>query len=67
MILAFPSLSLLRLFAREEKLAEHAKALKVTSGTELDAELGPVISKQVHTRVRFLIYQVFHSRERGRG
>jgi hypothetical protein len=54
---------LLDLFAREEKLVEHAKALKVTSGTEPDAELGPVISKQVHSRVRFLTYQVFHSRE----
>ncbi|XP_065870136.1 methylmalonate-semialdehyde dehydrogenase [acylating], mitochondrial-like isoform X2 [Euphorbia lathyris] len=31
----------------EEKLVESAKALKVTAGTEPDAELGPVISKQV--------------------
>ncbi|KAJ6716404.1 METHYLMALONATE-SEMIALDEHYDE DEHYDROGENASE [ACYLATING] MITOCHONDRIAL-LIKE ISOFORM X1 [Salix koriyanagi] len=39
----------------EEKLAEHAKALKVTSGTELDAELGPVISKQAKEQISKLI------------
>ena len=32
---------------REDKLVERAKALKVTAGTEPDADLGPVISKQV--------------------
>lgn len=32
---------------REYKLLEHAKAIKVTAGTEPDAELGPVVSKQV--------------------
>ncbi|KAH1208020.1 Methylmalonate-semialdehyde dehydrogenase [acylating], mitochondrial [Glycine max] len=31
----------------ESKLVEHAKALKVNVGTEPDADLGPVISKQV--------------------
>ncbi|KAJ6895091.1 hypothetical protein NC651_021544 [Populus alba x Populus x berolinensis] len=54
-ILALPSLSLLDLFAREEKLVEHARALKVTSGTEPDAELGPVISKQEKERIITLI------------
>ncbi|KAL9333730.1 hypothetical protein Peur_073869 [Populus x canadensis] len=39
----------------EEKLVEHAKALKVTSGTEPDAELGPVISKQEKERIITLI------------
>lgn len=34
-------------FSREDKLVERAKALKVNSGTEPDADLGPVISKQV--------------------
>ncbi|MCD7457449.1 Methylmalonate-semialdehyde dehydrogenase [Datura stramonium] len=31
----------------EEKLLERAKTLKVSAGTEPDADLGPVISKQV--------------------
>ncbi|KAH9608120.1 hypothetical protein KSS87_021794 [Heliosperma pusillum] len=31
----------------ESKLVERAKALKVTAGTEPDADVGPVISKQV--------------------
>lgn len=35
-------------FSREDKLVECAKALKVNAGMEPDAELGPVISKQVH-------------------
>lgn len=35
------------LFSREDKLVEHAKAIKVNAGTEPDADLGPVISKQV--------------------
>ncbi|KAG6762526.1 hypothetical protein POTOM_033034 [Populus tomentosa] len=39
----------------EEKLVEHARALKVTSGTEPDAELGPVISKQEKERIITLI------------
>ncbi|XP_015574178.2 methylmalonate-semialdehyde dehydrogenase [acylating], mitochondrial isoform X3 [Ricinus communis] len=39
----------------EEKLVEHAKALKVTAGTEPDAELGPVISKQAKERICTLI------------
>lgn len=33
---------------------EHAKALKVTAGTEPDAHLGPVISKQVHSWISIL-------------
>lgn len=36
------------LFSREDKLVEHAKAIKVNEGTESDADLGPVISKQVN-------------------
>lgn len=32
---------------RETKLIEGAKALKVNAGTEPDADLGPVISRQV--------------------
>ncbi|CAK7330385.1 unnamed protein product [Dovyalis caffra] len=39
----------------EEKLVEHAKALKVTSGMEPDAELGPVISKQAKEQICTLI------------
>lgn len=31
---------------REDKLLERAKGLKVNAGTEPDADLGPVISKQ---------------------
>lgn len=34
-------------YRREDKLVERAKALKVNAGTEPDADLGPVISKQV--------------------
>lgn len=34
---------------REEKLVERAKALKVNIGTDPEADLGPVISKQVRT------------------
>lgn len=37
------------IFPREDKLLERAKALKVNAGTEPDADIGPVISKQVHT------------------
>ncbi|KAF3625883.1 hypothetical protein FXO37_30632 [Capsicum annuum] len=33
-------------FLKEEKLLERAKVLKVSAGTESDADLGPVISKQ---------------------
>jgi len=32
---------------REEKLVERAQSLKVDCGTKPDADLGPVISKQV--------------------
>lgn len=34
---------------REDKLAERAKSLKINAGTEPDADLGPLISKQVDT------------------
>nr|XP_016468906.1 PREDICTED: methylmalonate-semialdehyde dehydrogenase [acylating], mitochondrial-like [Nicotiana tabacum] len=39
----------------EEKLLERAKALKVSGGTEPDADLGPVISKQAKERVCRLV------------
>ncbi|KAJ9705582.1 hypothetical protein PVL29_003582 [Vitis rotundifolia] len=39
----------------EDKLVERAKALKVNAGIEPDAELGPVISKQVKERICRLI------------
>lgn len=32
---------------REEKIVDRAKALKVSAGTDPEADLGPVISKQV--------------------
>lgn len=34
-------------FFREDKLVERAQSLKVDCGTKPDADLGPVISKQV--------------------
>lgn len=39
----------------EDKLLERAKALKVNSGTEPDADLGPVISKEAKERICKLI------------
>ncbi|XP_020220317.2 methylmalonate-semialdehyde dehydrogenase [acylating], mitochondrial isoform X2 [Cajanus cajan] len=39
----------------ESKLVERAKALKVNAGTEPDADLGPVISKQAKERIHRLI------------
>uniref|UniRef100_A0A5B6YIM1 methylmalonate-semialdehyde dehydrogenase (CoA acylating) n=1 Tax=Davidia involucrata TaxID=16924 RepID=A0A5B6YIM1_DAVIN len=39
----------------EDKLVERAKALKVNAGTEPDADLGPVISKQAKGRICRLI------------
>ncbi|KAJ7968330.1 Methylmalonate-semialdehyde dehydrogenase [Quillaja saponaria] len=39
----------------ESKLLERAKALKVNAGTEPDADLGPVISKQAKDRIHRLI------------
>lgn len=33
--------------SREDKLVERAKALKVNVGTDLNADLGPVITKEV--------------------
>ncbi|XVF01476.1 hypothetical protein REPUB_Repub04eG0092500 [Reevesia pubescens] len=39
----------------ENKLVERAKALKVNTGTEPDADLGPVISKQAKERICRLI------------
>ncbi|CAN1332624.1 Methylmalonate-semialdehyde dehydrogenase [acylating], mitochondrial, partial [Linum perenne] len=38
-----------------KKLVQSAKALKVNSGTEPDADLGPVISKQAKERIHRLI------------
>ncbi|TKY71522.1 Methylmalonate-semialdehyde dehydrogenase of acylating [Spatholobus suberectus] len=40
---------------KENKLVECAKALKVNAGTEPDADLGPVISKQAKERIHRLI------------
>ncbi|XP_059647963.1 methylmalonate-semialdehyde dehydrogenase [acylating], mitochondrial [Cornus florida] len=39
----------------EDKLVERAKALKVNAGTDPDADLGPVISKQAKERICRLI------------
>ncbi|KAK7328081.1 hypothetical protein VNO77_22177 [Canavalia gladiata] len=39
----------------ESKLVERAKTLKVNAGTEPDADLGPVISKQAKERIHRLI------------
>lgn len=39
----------------ESKILESAKALKVNAGTEPDADLGPVISKQAKERVHTLV------------
>ncbi|KAH7517649.1 hypothetical protein FEM48_Zijuj09G0087000 [Ziziphus jujuba var. spinosa] len=39
----------------EKKLVERAKALRVNAGTEPDADLGPVISKQAKERIHKLI------------
>ncbi|KAB1206694.1 Methylmalonate-semialdehyde dehydrogenase [acylating], mitochondrial [Morella rubra] len=39
----------------ENKLLERAKALKVNAGTEPDADLGPVISKQAKERIYRLV------------
>ncbi|KAI4296456.1 hypothetical protein L6164_036413 [Bauhinia variegata] len=39
----------------EAELVEGAKALKVNAGTESDADLGPVISKQAKERIHSLI------------
>ncbi|KAL6515364.1 Methylmalonate-semialdehyde dehydrogenase [acylating], mitochondrial [Orobanche hederae] len=39
----------------EEKLVERAKALKVSSGTDPEADLGPIISKQAKERVCKLV------------
>lgn len=55
-------MSLLSPFAREEKLTSCAKALYVTAGTEPDADLGPVISKQVCTLINFLTNQYCDSK-----
>ncbi|KAF5448414.1 hypothetical protein F2P56_028952 [Juglans regia] len=39
----------------EDKLVEHAKAIKVNEGTESDADLGPVISKQAKEQICRLV------------
>ncbi|KAJ1396541.1 Methylmalonate-semialdehyde dehydrogenase [Sesbania bispinosa] len=46
---------------RESKLVERAKSLKVNAGTEPDADLGPVISKQAKERIHKLIQSGFDS------
>ncbi|GKU85875.1 hypothetical protein SLEP1_g486 [Rubroshorea leprosula] len=43
------------IFAREDKLVDHVKALKVNAGTEPDTDLGPLISKQAKERTCRLI------------
>ncbi|KAK6945835.1 Aldehyde dehydrogenase domain [Dillenia turbinata] len=40
---------------RENKLAEHAKALKVNAGAEPDADLGPVVNKEEKEKLCRLI------------
>ncbi|KAF1861435.1 hypothetical protein Lal_00025753 [Lupinus albus] len=40
---------------RENKLIKRAQALKVNAGTEPDADLGPVISKQAKERIHRLV------------
>ncbi|XP_061370845.1 methylmalonate-semialdehyde dehydrogenase [acylating], mitochondrial-like isoform X1 [Gastrolobium bilobum] len=45
----------------ESKLVERAKALKVNAGTEPDADLGPVISRQAKERIHRLIQSGFES------
>ena len=42
-------------FSREDKLVERAQALKVNAGTEPDADIGPVISKQVVISLKLLM------------
>ena len=37
------------------QLAEHAKALKVKNGMELDAEMGPIVSAAAHERITTMI------------
>ncbi|KAG2704942.1 hypothetical protein I3843_05G028800 [Carya illinoinensis] len=39
----------------EDKLVEHAKAINVNEGTESDADLGPVISKQAKEQICRLV------------
>lgn len=46
------------IFSREDKLVERAKALKVSAGIEPDADLGPVISKQVSVQFKNLCASV---------
>ncbi|KAJ4716757.1 Methylmalonate-semialdehyde dehydrogenase [Melia azedarach] len=45
----------------EDKLLERAKAIQVTAGTEPDADLGPVITKQAKERICRLIQTDFES------
>lgn len=47
--MGYPSLLSMMAFylSREEELVERAKALKVNAGTDPNADLGPVITKEV--------------------
>ena len=42
---------------------ERAKALKVNAGTEADADLGPVISQQVHKLIQAFVEITFTCRK----
>ncbi|XP_055819231.1 methylmalonate-semialdehyde dehydrogenase [acylating], mitochondrial-like [Solanum dulcamara] len=48
-VLSFVGTDAVSLTLGEDKLTERAKVLKVNAGTEPGADLGPVISQQVHT------------------
>lgn len=55
---------MLYVHCREEKLVERAKSLKVNVGTDPDADLGPVISKQVHEFFQSQWFQLPKKRQR---
>lgn len=47
-------------FSREEKLVECAKALKVNVGTDPNADLGPVTTKEVSVQKNLLLgYEIY--------
>lgn len=58
----YTSQQVIYIIFREGELAERAKALKVNVGTDPEADLGPVITKEVHTYLynQFLPVNVFH-------
>ena len=46
--MGYPSLlSMMAIYLSREELVERAKALKVNAGTDPNADLGPVITKEV--------------------